>query len=102
MANSDYLKNKRIKYINCLNNAVATANNLQMSINILSSVINVQNNAYKIDDISAGESYLNNLKSKEERIYSNIVNNVIPGTRSIIDDLECQIMDAEAQEALEI
>lgn len=101
MENSDYLKNKKNEYINCLNNAVATANNLQMAINILNSLINVQNDSYKVDDSTADGSYLSRLKAKEEKIYSNIVNNVIPGTRSIIDNLEYQIADAEAHEALE-
>ena len=101
MLNSDFLKNKRDRYVNCLNNAVATANNLQMAIGIMNSVINVQNGSYKVDDGNADGSYLSRLKAKEERIYSNIVNNVIPGTQSIIDNLEYQIADAEAEEALE-
>lgn len=101
MASSSELRSKRNAYMKCLNGAIATANNLQMAINILNSLINTQNGSYKIDDSPADGNYLNRLKTKEEKIHSNIVNNVIPGTRAIIDNLEYQILDAEAREALE-
>lgn len=101
MASSVYLKNKKAQYVNCLNNVIATANNLQTAISVLNSLINAQNGAYRVDDVSADGSHLSRLKAKEERIYSNIVNNIIPGTRSIIDNLDYQIADAVAKEELE-
>lgn len=101
MASSIYLKNKKARYVDCLNHATATANNLQTAIGILNSIINSQNGAYRVDDASGDGSHLSRLKAKEEKIYSNIVNNVIPGTRSIIDNLDYQITDALAKEALE-
>lgn len=101
MASSDYLKSKKAKYINCLNHATATANNLQTAIRILDSMINSQKSAYKVDDASGDGSYLSRLKAKEEKIYANIVDNVIPGTKQIINNLNSQISDALAKEALE-
>lgn len=101
MASSDFLRNKKAQYVNCLNNAIATANHLQTAISILNSIINSQNSAYRVDDASGDGSHLSRLKAKEERIYSNIINNVIPGTRSIINNLEYQIADAVAKEVLE-
>lgn len=101
MASSVYLKNKKEKYISCLNHATATANNLQTAIRILDSMINSQKSAYKVDDASGDGSHLSRLKAKEEKIYSNIVNNVIPGTKQIISNLNSQISDALAKEALE-
>lgn len=85
----------------CLNNAIATANNLEMAINIINSVIDTQKSAYSVNDVSAARSYLNQIKAKEEKIYSNIVNNVIPGTRAIIKELDYKIKDAVMQEKMD-
>lgn len=100
MASSAYLKSKKEKYVSCLNHATATANNLKTAISILNSIISSQKGAYRVDDASGDGSHLSRLKAKEEKIYSNIVNNVIPGTKSIINNLEYQIADAVAKEAL--
>lgn len=100
MASSWYLKNKRSRYVNCLNYATATANNLQTAISILESILNSQNSAFMVNDSSGDGNYVQRLLEKERRIYSNIVNNVIPGTRNIIRNLDYQIADARAKEAL--
>lgn len=101
MENSSYYKNRKIRYINCLNRVIATANNLQMAISLLESMIDVQKKAYRVDEANGDGNYLSHLLEKERKIYSNIVNNIIPGTKSIIQNLDYQIMDAEAREALE-
>ncbi len=101
MASSVYLRNKRARYVACLNNAIATANNLQTAISILNSIINGQRGAYRVNDASGDGSHLSRLRAKEERIYANIVNNVIPGTKSIISSLDYQIADAVAKEKME-
>ena len=101
MASSSYYRNRKIQYINCLNGVVATANNLQMAISLLERMIDAQRRGYSVNDVSGGSNYLSHLLEKERKIYSNIVNTVIPGTKSIIRNLDYQIADAEAREAME-
>lgn len=101
MASSSYYRNRKIQYINCLNGVTATANNLQMAISLLERMIDAQRRGYSVDDVSGGSNYLSHLLEKERKIYSNIVNTVIPGTKSIIRNLDYQIADAEAREAME-
>lgn len=101
MASSNYYRNRKIQYINCLNGTVATANNLQSAISLLERMISAQERGYSVDGISGGSNYLSHLLEKERKIHSNIVNNVIPGTKSIIRNLDYQIADAEAREAME-
>lgn len=101
MASASYYRNRKRQYINCLNNVTETANSLQMAINLLEKIIDVQRRSYSIDDVGGGSNYLSHLLEKERKIYSNIVNTIIPNTRSIIRNLEYQIADAEAHEAME-
>lgn len=101
MATSDELKLKRKQYISCLKNVQNTANNLSNSINSLQSLVKMQGSCYVVDDVNGGTNFLNYLLEKENGIYLNIVNNIIPGTQAKIDELEWKIIDAVAKEELE-
>lgn len=101
MAWSDVLRTKRNRYVDCLNNALTTASNLERAIDSLSGIIERQNDGYVVDEQSGDGNYIFRLRSKEQGIYNNIVNNVVPGTRSIINNLNHQINDALVKEELE-
>lgn len=101
MASASYYRNRKIQYINCLNGVTETANSLQMAINLLEKIIDIQRRGYSVDDVSGDSNYLSHLLEKERKIYSNIVNTIIPNTKSIIRNLDYQIADAEAREAME-
>ncbi|MBR2858024.1 hypothetical protein IKE96_02390 [bacterium] len=101
MAYSDDLSNLRNRYYNCVNQLCKTANDLQKSMGAIQHLINEQKGCYLVDDVNVGESYLTGLIEKEKGIFNNIVNNILPGTYNIIDNLSLQISDAIYQEELE-
>ena len=101
MAKSDELKNLRNRYRESLKNVQLTANAMAESIRALRSLIDVQSNCYCIDDIGGGSGYLNDLLETENAIYSNIVNNIIPGVQSKINNFDWKIKDALVKEAIE-
>lgn len=99
MALSDDLRWEKNRYERSLNHVCNTANNLSNSINTLRKVRNIQNACYQVNDVGGGGSYLDRLIEREERIYSNIVNNIIPNVRSRIRNLNWRIDDAVRAES---
>ena len=101
MKDSDILKDKRRRIINSLQNVNSTAENLSSSISSLNRLSTMQNSCYQVDDSSGDGNYLVKLIEKEQSIYSNIVNNIIPSLRNRIESLDWEIADAESREAIE-
>ena len=101
MATAAELKRKKRLYKECLANVKNTGYELKSSIEKINSLLNIQGSCYKVDDVNGGSNYLDYLLETENSIYSNIVNNIIPGLNSKINNLEWQITDAEQKEALE-
>lgn len=101
MARSDDLKRERRRYQECLSNVTCTANSLSRSIATLKTLIEEQKEGYSVDDLGGGSNYLNYLLESENSIYSNIVNNIIPGTRNKISNLNWRIADAVQKEEME-
>lgn len=100
MEKSTELKNKKTDYQECLRRVRNTATALEKSINTVNSAISTQSEAYNVDDVKGGTNYLNYLLEKENGIYSDIVNNVIPALTSKISGLTTEITDQTQKEAL--
>lgn len=100
MLSSQELINEQKSYINNKNILIEVSNNLKLSIDKLDILLEEENNAYKIDDVSATGSFLSDLRESENNIYKNLINNVIPSIESKIDSLKYDIIDAKEQEAM--
>ena len=96
---SDVLKSKRNNYIESYNKVLNTSNSLASSISSLRSVLDIQNHCYSVNDVSGGSNYLEHLLEQENAIYSNLVNNVLPGIKDRVDSLNDSISDALRQES---
>ena len=54
--------------------------------------------AYKLDETTAKKSEIESVYDKEKKIYEQIVTQMIPGTKRIIENLQEQIVEALTQE----
>ena len=95
---SDNLKIKKKRYVDAYNQANATANALKVAINNLNNLISNQKQVYSVDGITGFESKLNDILEKLNKDYDKIVNTVLPGTKTIIDNLNESITAAIAEE----
>ena len=101
MARSTELKRLRERYRQCLRSAQNTASSLNYAIRDLQRLIANQGACYNVDDVKGGTKYVDYLLERVISIYSNLVNNVIPGTQAKISNLNWRINDALRKEALE-
>lgn len=95
MVNIEELKNKRESYKVCLKRVVDTANALGKAILVLRNTISIQAECYSVDDQVGGSNFLNYLLENAEKLYYEIVNNVISALNSIINNLSVEIIYQE-------
>lgn len=97
---SDGLKNKKTNYVKAYNQAATTAKTLKIAIGNLKNLIGYQKQAYMVDDVSGAGTKLDDVLTRLNNDYNTIINTVLPGTKRIIDNLDEQIVDALANEAM--
>jgi len=96
---SDVLKAKKREYKESYKKVSNTANALKGAIGSLKIAIQYQNSSYRINDVSGGSNHLDHVLEKEQEIYSNIVDNILPGIDSKIRGLEEDIERALEEES---
>lgn len=102
MTKSDILIGRKNQYIRCRNKAQEVANYLSQAMNKTNEIIEKQNQAYLIDEESPVKNQLADLYQRQKNIYDNIINNIIPNTNIIINNLNTQITDAKQEEAMQM
>lgn len=94
----DSLINEKIAYEKALNKMNVTADNLEKSLSAIEKIIASENKFYTIEGTNASGEYLNNLYERQYKVYTNIVNNIVPAMNNKIYNIECNIYTAREAE----
>ena len=101
MANTSYLKYHKRELEDNINDLNSLLISLQNSINELKVIKQNIKKGYELNEVSGDNNYINTIIEKEQSLYNDITNTVIPVTRQKISYLKDQIQQQEEAEAAE-